>query len=94
MRGRYGKERNLPAPSPIRVGGPPKRGNFKVRPHSALGYPAPAQFVRSLSGHNHEARLLKSFVAQRNRADHHVHVRVSDQSVTQVTFAAYGLERP
>ena len=30
-----------------------------VRPHSALGYLTPAQFVRNLSGDNHEAPLLK-----------------------------------
>ena len=36
-----------------------------VRPHSALGYLTPAQFVESLSGTDHEATSLKQFVARR-----------------------------
>lgn len=36
------------------------RGHYReVRPQSALGYMIPAQFARNLSGHNHEALLLK-----------------------------------
>lgn len=36
-----------------------RRHYNEVRPHSALGYLTPAQFVRKLSGDNHEAPLLK-----------------------------------
>lgn len=36
-----------------------RRHYNEVRPHSALGYLTPAQFVRNLSGDNHEAPLLK-----------------------------------
>ncbi len=36
-----------------------RRHYNEVRPHSALGYLTLAQFVRNLSGDNHEALLLK-----------------------------------